>query len=180
MKLLDSENFKGNAMLEFVISLLFIIPLLIGLVDVSQMLVNFLKLEQVAIEGANKASKLPLLFESVGYHYTDADTLDTLLQCEKDDVRLKGGECEHAWVQARVRTILRYIALPGIPLGSVKSKQDGIAIESEFLQSRSPDVPDRIQLVLNVTYNGFLGRWPLSVRSEVPWSYSESVEQSGV
>ena len=112
---MNLSNQKGTALTELAIALLFLIPLVFGLIDFSIMISNYQKLEQAVREGVRTATRVQGLTSH--FCFEEHDLIDTNPSndinsdyCRNNRVTNNDAtlDCFHAWVQARVRQVIRY------------------------------------------------------------------------
>lgn len=179
---------KGNAVVEFAVSLLFIIPVIIGIIDVCVMLTNYQKLEQSVREGVRTASRLPILTEDV--NFVDHDTTANLASCSSITPPTPSAtlDCGHVLMHSRVRAVLRHENLIGFEVVQRIDPATGLPIPAVVIESLFCPLPDPSSTVVLTncapgatedtivvratgTYNGFFGNWPLTASYQGPWLF---------
>jgi len=192
----EVNNERGTALTELVVALLFLIPLLFGLLDFSIMISNYQKLEQAVREGLRTSTRLRSM--TPGFCFTDHDLAQTgnltnAQFCENNpgNQNNTGLDCEHSFVHARARRVVSHQRLTNFR--SEPAEINGFEASANFStvfcqpDSTTSSIPcanntvdctgfssDSIAVFVSGRYEGFFGNWPLSASYRGPWLYQNT------
>jgi len=188
---------RGTALTELVIALLFLIPLLFGLLDFSIMISNYQKLEQAVREGLRTSTRLRNMTSD--FCFTDHDLglsslgVTNAQFCEANPGNQNNSslDCQHSFVHARARRVVSHQKLTnfrsepeqlnGFP-GSANfstvfcepnSTNANISCSNNTVDCTGSS-SDSIAIFVSGRYEGFFGNWPLSTSYRGPWLYQNS------
>lgn len=157
---------RGVALLELAISLPVLVLLFLGLVDVSNMLINYMSMSQVADEAVRTLSAVPSL-KATASDVTSFDTA-TIAACTTNPA--SNNLCGHLLAHRRVQYLAELLRLQNVDSAALQIKtryQGGIA-------SAAATENDTVRVEITATFNGiffFLNNFPISVRAQGPYLF---------
>ena len=164
---------SGTAVIEFALTAIFLVPLMVGIIDISLLLFNYSKLQQGAREGVRAASRIAIINPNVSY--TNLDTSTTLIgSCNSltPPAATSFEDCAHANVHAQVRTVLLNEQLMRVTVDAPLAGPPAVAgtdIVTLFNQAGSGN--DSFEVSVTGEFRGFLATYPMSVTYEGPWLF---------
>ena len=167
--------------MEFAISLLFFLPVIIGIIDVSIMLTNYQKLEQSVREGVRTASRLSELTQDFNFQNTDTEANINTCRSVSRPAPSQLLDCGHVLVHSRIRAVLRHENLINFKVvADPNTPGQEVAITSTFcprgittpvICPNTTQDQDTIIVVASGRYNGLFGNWPLNATYQGPWLF---------
>jgi len=197
-------NNKGTALTELAIALIFIVPLLFGLIDFSIMISNYQKLEQAVREGVRTSTRFrdmttEFCFSDHDLNITNPGTSDiNAVYCDENrgTINTSTLDCQHALIQSRVRRVVSHQILTNFSADPPEINENVASanINSVFCPPTSSStnvIPcngidvdcrginqDSIHILVSGRYEGCFGDCPLSASYQGPWLY-QNVSSSG-
>jgi len=157
---------KGVSMLEFAIILPFMVILLVGTVDLSFGLLNYMSLSQIVREGVRLGSTLPGLTERI-FDNSDSDYDTAITSCDTHPGP-PGFPCGHALMHRRVNQLRQLNA----NLFGMDNQE--FSISSTFTRDLGAGLTDTnedtVRVVVSTRFDGiFLSSWPIQVSQVAPY-----------
>ena len=164
-----NDGERGVALLELAISLPVLVLLFLGLVDVSNMLINYMSMSQIADEAVRTLSAVPSLKAATGSTdvVTDADAEAVATKCDTNSS--SDTLCGHLLAHRRARYLAQLLKLQNVN-GDVEVKtrfQNGVA-------SATATENDTVRVEITAKFNGiffFLNNFRITVKAQGPYLY---------